>query len=373
MRATKALSTMIFMLVAVTNGVAASAQEAVPDTPPELRDFRLDEPRPQPQPENQPQPVAEPTVTAPSPVVAPRPETRQVEPTRRAQPQADTASRDVQTVEVEPAEPTTSEPVASEDETSPAPQTDIAPAVTAPNPAAESTEPPFAYWQIAAVLAVIGALAAIAWLFRRRRAESMAQPVVTTATIEPEPVPDIAPTPVPTPVAKAPPKPKKQPDIKIAFIPEKATITFAALTIKGQLQISNEGQADAKGMELRAGLISASHQQQEAIELFFGPSHDITPNAMGDAKVGEKLGVALELSVPLSEMHSFPLGDQRLMVPIILATLQYRVDGQASPLRAEMAYMIGREASPPKPKMGPLRLDLGPRSFAPLGTRPLYT
>jgi hypothetical protein len=67
------------------------------------------------------------------------------------------------------------------------------------------------------------------------------------------------------------------------------------------------------------------------------------------------------------------LGDQRLMVPIILATLQYRVDGQPNPLRAEMAHMIGREANPPKPKMGPLRLDLGPRSFAPLGTRPLYT
>ena len=369
MRAKNALSTMIFMIVAVTGGTAASAQETVPDTPPELRDFRLDEP----QPEAQPQPSAEPTVAAPPPVVVTRPETRQVEPTRRAQPQPDTASSDVPTVEIAPAEPTTSEPVASEDETLPAPQADAAPAAAEPSPAAESTEPAFAYWQIAAGLAAIVALAAIMWFFRRRRTTPIEQAVVTTAAIEPEPVPDIVAAPVTTPVAKAAPKPKKQPDIKIDFIPEKATITFATLTIKGQLQISNEGQADAKGMELRASLISASHQQREATELFFGTSHDITPNAMGDAKAGETLGVALELSVPLSEMHSFPLGDQRLMVPIILATLQYRVDGQPNPLRAEMAYMIGREANPPKPKMGPLRLDLGPRSFAPLGTRPLYT
>jgi hypothetical protein len=373
MRAKNALSTIIFIVVALTSGTSVSAQETVPDTPPELRDFRLDEPRPQPQPETQPQPSAEPTVTAPPPVVATRPETRQLEPTRRAQPQPDTASNNVPTVEIAPAEPATSEPVASEDEMLPAPQADVAPAAAEPTPAAVSTEPAFDYWQIAVGLAAIGALAAIAWFFRRRRAGPIEQTVVTAAAIEPEPAPDIVAAPVKTPVVKAAPKPKKQPDIKIDFIPEKATITFATLTIKGQLQISNEGQADAKGMELRASLISASHQQREATELFFGTSLDMTPNAMGDAKAGEKLGVALELSVPLSEMHSFPLGDQRLMVPIILATLQYRVDGQPNPLRAEMAHMIGREANPPKPKMGPLRLDLGPRSFAPLGTRPLYT
>lgn len=373
MRAKNALSTMIWMFVAVTSGTTVSAQETVPDTPPELRDFRLDEPRPQPQPETQLQPTAEPTVTAPPPVVATRPETGQVEPARRAQPQAGARSRDVPTVEVAPAETATSEPAASEDETLPAPQADVAPVVAEPSPAVTNTEPAFAYWQIAAGLAAIGVLAAIAWLFQRRRARPIEQTVVATAAVEPEPVPDIAPAPVPAPVVKAAPKPKKQPDIKIDFIPEKATITFATLTIKGQLQISNEGQADAHNMELRAGLISASHQQREAIDLFFGPSHDVTPNAMGGAKAGEKLGVALELSVPLSEMHSFPLGEQRLMVPIILATLQYHVDGQPNPLRAEMAYMIGREANPPKPKMGPLRLDLGPRSFAPLGTRPLYT
>ncbi len=163
----------------------------------------------------------------------------------------------------------------------------------------------------------------------------------------------------------------RQADIKIDFIPERATITFATLTIKGQLQISNEGQADAKDMELRAGLISASHQQQQVVELFFGTSHDITPNKLGEAKAGERIGLDLELSVPLSEMHSFPLGDQRLIVPIILATLQYRGGDKAGPLRVDLASMIGREATPPQPKMGPLRLDLGPRSFAPLGTRPL--
>jgi hypothetical protein len=34
--------------------------------------------------------------------------------------------------------------------------------------------------------------------------------------------------------------------------------------------------------------------------------------------------------------------------------------------------MVGREANPPQPKMGPFRLDLGPRRFASLGQRPLF-
>lgn len=369
MRAKKALSIVAFILVAGTNVIAVSAQEAVPDTPPELRDFRLDTPRPQPQGDTQP--TIEPTVTAPPPAVATQPESRPAEPTRLSPPQPETTRRPPPSVETTPTDQTITEPVAPAREAAPAPEID--PATLTPSPATtadtQSAEPAFAYWQIAAALAAIGALAAAALLVRRRRAKPVEQFITASPAVAPEPVADVA--PVAVRVVKAAAKPKFQPDIKIEFVPEKATITFATLTIKGQLQISNQGNADAKDMEFRAGLISASHQQQEAIDLFFGTSQDITPNAMGVAKAGERLGIALELSVPLSEMHSFPLGDQRLLVPIMLATLQYRCDELASPLRAELAFMIGREATPPKPKMGPLRLDLGPRSFAPLGTRPL--
>jgi hypothetical protein len=373
MRAQKALSIVAFILLVVLNGVSVSAQEAVPETPPELRDFRLDPPRSQPQPETQPQPTVEPVVTAPPPAVSTVPAPQRAEPPRRAQPEPETTRRISPLAETTPAEPTTSEPEVPDKAGLPAPETNAAPITPAPATItkADSAEPDLPYWQIAAGLGALGLLSAIALLVRRRRAKPPEDHVVAAPEIEPEPVANV--TPAPVPAAKTVPKPKRAPLIKIDFIPEKATITFATLTVKGQLQISNEGQADAKDMELRAGLISASQQQQEATDLFFSTSHDITPNAMGDAKAGERLGVALELSVPLSEMHSFPLGDQRLLVPIILATLEYRSDNQSSPQRAEIAYMIGREATPPKPKMGPLRLDLGPRSFAPLGTRPLYT
>ena len=156
------------------------------------------------------------------------------------------------------------------------------------------------------------------------------------------------------------------------FIPEKATISFATLTVKGQLRLTNTGDAPTKGMELRAGLISAGEQQGHAINAFHSASSDIKPQALGEAKPGETIAMSMELSVPLSEMQSFTLGEQRLMVPIMVANVAYRDSGEATADIVRIACMIGREATPPVPKMGALRLDLGPRSFAPLGQRPLY-
>ena len=156
------------------------------------------------------------------------------------------------------------------------------------------------------------------------------------------------------------------------FIPEKATISFATLTVKGQLRLTNTGDAPTQGMELRAGLISAGEQQGHAINAFHSASSDIKPQALGEAKPGETIAMSMELSVPLSEMQSFTLGEQRLMVPIMVANVAYRNPGEATADIVRIACMIGREATPPVPKMGALRLDLGPRSFAPLGQRPLY-
>ena len=137
------------------------------------------------------------------------------------------------------------------------------------------------------------------------------------------------------------------------------------------MQIANESKVPAKNMELHAVLLSASERQQEAMASFFDDPTQIAPNALGEAKPGERLALSLELSVSLSEMQSFPLADLRLLVPILVANLSYSgADGRKE--EARLACMIGREAKPPKPKMGPLRLDQGPRSFAPLGQRPVY-
>ena len=69
--------------------------------------------------------------------------------------------------------------------------------------------------------------------------------------------------------------------------------------------------------------------------------------------------------------HRYIVGDKKIFVPVMLANVAYSWDGGAD--NVTIACMVGRESEPPGAKMGPLRLDLGPRSFAPLGQRPLTT
>lgn len=381
MRAQTALSLTAFLVVTVATGNSVSAQEMVTETPPELRDFRLDTPRAQPQPETPPAPNAEPVVAAPPPVVRTQPEIRPAAATGLKQQRVVTPRRDTAPVGPTPVNPATTEPGATPAEVLPPPEEQPVSSQAAPVVIAEAggDKPPLPYWQIAAALAVLGLLAAIAFWLRRRRA-SAPEYAAGDSDIEPEAIRTLAPAPASPPTPSIAPvaavridtEANREPAISIQFVPEKATITFATLTIKGQLRVNNEGKANAQDMQLRAGLISASHQQQEATRQFFGTAHDITPNPMGNAKAGETVGMDLELSVPLSEMHSFTLGEQRMLVPILLATIEYRGNDQTVPHRTEIACMIGRESTPPRAKMGPLRLDLGPRSFAPLGTRPLY-
>lgn len=155
----------------------------------------------------------------------------------------------------------------------------------------------------------------------------------------------------------------------MTFVPENAVISLANLVVRGELQVVNQGPDIIPALTLRALLIAASTRQQQAIDGFFADAHQIPPSPVGALHPGERIGLMLELSVPLHEMEAFVLGDKRLLVPILLAHLS--CDDAAPEHEARLVTMIGREANPPTAKMGPLRLDLGPRNFGQLGQRPL--
>ncbi len=362
----------------------ASAQDAVPETPPELRDFRLDQPNPQP--ESAP-PVAQPvipppvvrTVTEPAPERT-TPSPRQTEPTQRREPAqaraAEPASDDIEKTSLAPVstEPTkVAQPPASETST-----TDGSVPVDSAGNKTVADENGLLWPAVLGGIFALALLVSLLWR-RRRRAYRPATESEAAPALANEAVPART-NPQPSLPARPPPSPAPRPaiadpvstDVTVQFMPEKATISFTSLTVKGQLQIANNGKVAADAMQLRAVLLSASDQQQLAINSFFANPAQVEPTALGEAKPGERLGLALELSVPLSEMQSFPLGDQRLLVPILIATLSYTNEKRVA-CEAKLACMIGREAQPPQAKMGPLRLDKGPRSFSPLGQRPVYS
>ncbi len=144
---------------------AASAQDAVPETPPELRDFRLDPerpaPEPQPQPEVQP-PPAVPTVEPEAPAAQPRAE--RPAPSRAAEQPAGTSAPEVNR---------SFEPL-PQVEGEPQPEAFAPPEDITPSPASEVIPDPTLssaslWWQVAAALAAAFALLGGWLLFRRYR------------------------------------------------------------------------------------------------------------------------------------------------------------------------------------------------------------
>ena len=373
MRSSLALSFAAAILV--VSGVASGveAQEAIPETPPELRDFRLDPERAPAKPQPGPEPGV--SVTAPSTAVSAAPELAP------ARPRVIAPRSEDEDVAVTPNAPTPPAVIKSEGSTEVAKSESIAsspPASVLPDdepalalaPALEPEDDTSFFKAIGIVVGLLGVLLFGGYLFRRRRPlNPVRQQPSTRLPIEPEPAANIR-----SPKS-ALPKPIRaesaESAITIDFVPEKATVSFNTLTVRGQLRLVNGADVPALGMELRAGLISASTEQDNVIEAFHA-SPAVKPQLLGDAKVGDRVAMAIELSVPLGDMQSFTVGKQRLLVPILVASVSYRGSESGETNTVRFACMIGREAVPPVPKMGPLRLDLGPRSFASLGQRPIY-
>jgi hypothetical protein len=442
------LISMMAGILAINSGV--NAQEAQP----ELRDFKLEPEKPKPAPP--PLPQADPAQTAPQPSVpkpsapapiqskpgtestptAPKPKltlpdipatAQRTKPSAAQKPQAANAKTN--------AAPAITGITAAQSETAPNNETpkettSVAPAVSAdPVPeisapqdtaakpaeansaaqdmAAETPPPAKAFPYIAALIALVGlgAIAAFAYLRRRKKAAIFSETIsehpiaeqdhrpIPTAETEParsapvaakatdtlntDPAPHIPTAPfaskpvsIPVPVS-APITNDARPQLEASFIPEKATISLAMLTIKGQIRIINSGAAEAKSVRLRAAIISANEQQSTQIKAFYEEPR-MQSEEIGGVESGERVGMEIDLKIPLSELKSYPLGDRQLFVPIVVAHVDYFWGAHDERDEARISCMIGREATPPKPKMAPLRLDLGPRSIAHLGQRPVF-
>jgi hypothetical protein len=345
---------------------AAAGQNAVPETPPELRDFRLDEPpaQPTPRPEAEVEPPpAVPTVQPEARPATPPPAARERTPPSpmpvRA-PASDEELPQAVTEDVTSENVTATPSVSTNVDGSPTPSLPAAPV------ADEGDETGALPWLwIFAILAALAALVG-ALLWRKKRP----QEVIETA--QPTEAPKSAPaTPVVTPAAPEPATlvPADRPRMAIEFIPERATLGFSALTLKGQLRLTNSGTVPAREMALRTTMISANHRQREIVAAFQGGAIPIQPNMLGEAQAGERLALEIEMALPISEMESFVVNERRIFVPVLLANLSYTWDGGKD--EVTLACIVGREHDPANPRLGPFRIDRGPRSFSPLGQRPL--
>ncbi|MFN3620320.1 hypothetical protein [Sphingorhabdus sp.] len=372
------LSLVTGALLLVFSGASTShAQDAGLDTPPELRDFRLDPPPPEavPGPEvRTPLPQQEspdnPRAATPLPAAPAPPLVREAGP-QASQPQV---PEPAPSEDVPPSQQAQREAGTAPPETT---STDVRPPQADRQPTTEAATPPeaesIATTVIAGMAALLLAITGLFYLLWRRPKPA---PSVAVSQMRKPPKPATPNRPnasVEPPALSLVPRAKPSPasPITMSFIPQDAVVSFSSLTIQGLLQIASTDDSESGDLELHAVLISASNEQQRAIDSFLANPGQYLPSSLGSVKPGENTGLPLKLSVALNEMQEFSLQNKTLLAPILVAKLSRVPPGGESEEIARLVCMIGRESSPPQPKMAPLRLDQGPRRFDRLGQRAL--
>jgi hypothetical protein len=402
-----------FLLLALGLATPAVAlAQAVPDTttnapapapgttigPRDLQNFSL--PGTPAKPADQP-PATPPAARQPAPTTAAPVQTAPpaAEPARRA-----VAERQPTTKPVAPVAQATAAPPPAQAPALLPPSPAVAPTFQAPAPAPTSAlpaapatdslapahRPPFLPWLLAALALAAGA-AFILWRRRSPREAYAGVPELDVFTPEPEAETRVtwqpAPTAEPAPPAAAPrnvvstafkappaaPAPvgvvssRLRPSLEIGVKPLRCVVDDQEITIEFELELFNAGTAPARAIHAEASIINASATQDQDLAAFFANASP-TPDRLDVIAPMKRIALTSRVVAPRSAIQEYELAGRKSFVPLIAFNAVYQWSGGGT-AQTSAAYLVGRETS--SDKLGPLRLDLGPRDFRSLAAHVL--
>ncbi|HEX8125059.1 MAG TPA: hypothetical protein VF548_05700, partial [Allosphingosinicella sp.] len=360
---------------------------------PQLKDFSLPGQRTTPPATPAPAPVPAPRLPAADPGPPPEPAPATREPPAAAPARARQApDRAAGTAPAPPA--AAPEPAAAAPEAQPEPAEPVqapppasagpaAEAVPVPPPAAAPQAVPAWVWPAAggALLLVLAAV----FLLRRRRAlgereseRDLARESIGGAlTVEPEAAPQTRPEPGPRPEAERRPEPEPpavpaapaaaRPWLELDIVPERAAATENEVYVRYALAVTNKGDSDARNIRIDPRLFNAG-AEGEMLAFFQGPIHEQSGSPQVVIPPGGSLKLNGQVAMPNAELREIELGGRRIFVPMVAINVAYDWAGGGAG-RTSRSWLVGREAEVPTEKMGPFRLDLGPRIYRSVGRR----
>ena len=352
--------------------VAAHAQDSGNSVigPPQLRDFSL-EPKQriviQPAPQVAPPAQA---LTPPAPSAAQPP--RQSEGAPRDTSRDEAAQRATRRVEALP-QRLTAAPAQRAPSSTPTPSTATLPPLAEPAPSAEAPAPadnaapqgapaapsesswsPWLYALPVAVLALLGA----AVVRRRRRSDT--EPV-------PETVPAVSAPPAPV---KPRPDPIPRPWLELSLKAERATFTDVEAELHFELEISNQGGSAARNLRIDVKMFNGGAEQDKEIGAFFRTAgRESTKLNLPRVDAGVTGVIPGRVTLARDEIRAMQLDQKLLFIPVVAVNALYDW-GEGRTGQTSKSYVIGRELQEPSEKMGPFRVDLGPRVWRTVGQRP---
>jgi hypothetical protein len=351
-------------------GTGALAQENSNTIgPPQLKDFTLPGQRTTPPAATPPAPrtIPPPAATTPRSAPAATPPAGRDRSAPAPRPAAPAARRDTAPAATAPA-PTTPAPQTAAPapvETLPAPLP--VPEAAAPQPAAP--EPQSTSWLWPAAGGALVLLLAGLVLLRRRRAKGKRGQRLDAARGElgAVPVAEPEPRPVPAPEPKPETPAAPRPWLELDIIPERAAATEAEALVHYALTVTNQGEAEARNIRIDPRLFNAGAEGDMAA-FFQGPIHEQSGSPHIVIAPGGTLKLNGQVALPMAELQEMEVAGRRIFVPMVAINVAYDWAGGGTG-RTSRSWLVGREAETPQAKMGPFRLDLGPRIYRSVGRR----
>ena len=214
-------------------------------------------------------------------------------------------------------------------------------------------------WRLFLVAALFFILLGALYLWQTRRG-SVKQRVETLAA-DTRPHQTIAKT---EPAELLPPAP----GIILDFRPHKANTTLLNAVIGFELTLANHSDGQLSDIRLLGAMGQAEqHGSKGQMSTDLALLHRVPTLGTGDAE-----RISNEFRIPLANIRPIIFRSQALFVPLVRFSIEF-TDGSGFRQFQTASYLVGLEHQPPRQKMAPFRLDMGPQSFNPLGHRPFAT
>jgi hypothetical protein len=133
--------------------------------------------------------------------------------------------------------------------------------------------------------------------------------------------------------------------------------------------VKNLSNQPARNVRIEARMFNAGSDQERMIGAFFGEPLKEKPVARPfeiPARSQAKLNRVVSLDN--SEVRAITVQGRRLFIPMVAFNIVYDW-GEGESGQTSRCFVVGREPDSPNERMGPFRLDLGPRVYRSIGQR----
>jgi len=148
--------------------------------------------------------------------------------------------------------------------------------------------------------------------------------------------------------------------------PLRCVVDDQQVTIEFELELFNSGAAPARAIHAEASLINASATQDQELAAFFANA-SAAADRLDVIPPMKRIALTSRVVAPRSAIREYELAGRKSFVPLIAFNAVY--EWSSGTAQTSAAYLVGRETN--GEKLGPLRLDLGPRELNGLGARAL--